>query len=229
MSLVKPRLRSGRGKTLPIAYGQVRVSAVPLSLKTFTASVQVIPTGVKTYPATYAHGYLTFSNGSVIGQSVPTGFTIDNVSTTYAVYVPPATPNGFGVVTIAARMLTSGANLSTLAINQVIGSSLFIRNLSPFTGGRPAYSVPFVTSQDSQKSLDSARFMLENWVFKDGLHYPCRESKNLDTQKLDVTWRCQFVSYKVPSYTHVLAARLSGKEFVLDVAFIAPPRLIWAK
>src|SRR2546421_6094601 len=133
---------------------RLTVPAHFLPLKVFKAEAPIIPTGVKTYPATYATGYLTFSNGSVIGQSVPMGFTIDNVSTNYAVYIPPATPNGFSVVTVVAHMLISGTNLSTLAINEVVGPSLFIRNLSPFTGGHPAYSVTYQQPKDRVTALN---------------------------------------------------------------------------
>src|SRR5579863_323386 len=56
---------------------RLTVPATFLPLKVFKVEIPIIPTGVKTYPATYAHGFLTFSNGSVIGQSVPVGFTID--------------------------------------------------------------------------------------------------------------------------------------------------------
>src|SRR5215472_10549111 len=55
---------------------QLLVPAHVLPPQTFNAEVTVISTGVKHYPATYAHGWLTFSNGSVIGQSIPAGFTI---------------------------------------------------------------------------------------------------------------------------------------------------------
>src|SRR5438045_2042844 len=36
-----------------------------LPLQTFRATEPIIPTGVKTYPATTAHGILTLTNGSV--------------------------------------------------------------------------------------------------------------------------------------------------------------------
>src|SRR2546428_4075204 len=68
---------------------QLRVPAKFLPLKVYKAEAPIIPTGVKTYPAMYAHGFLTFSNGSVIGQSVPAGFAIDGAMTDGAIYVPP--------------------------------------------------------------------------------------------------------------------------------------------
>ncbi|HET9921759.1 MAG TPA: hypothetical protein VFQ30_18100, partial [Ktedonobacteraceae bacterium] len=33
---------------------QLSIPAIPLSVKTFTAEASIIPTGIKTYPATYA-------------------------------------------------------------------------------------------------------------------------------------------------------------------------------
>ena len=47
------------------------VPAVVLPPQTFRTSVTVIPTGVRTYPATTAHGTLTITNGSVIAQTLP--------------------------------------------------------------------------------------------------------------------------------------------------------------
>src|SRR5579885_3540242 len=72
------------------AHARLQVPAIPIALRVFKAQTPVIPTGIKTYPATYATGVLTFSNGSVIGQSVPAGFTVGDVATDSAVYVPPA-------------------------------------------------------------------------------------------------------------------------------------------
>src|SRR5713101_3128316 len=59
----------------PVQRASIRVPAVPLAIRSFTASVAIIPTGVKTYPATIAHGTLTITNGSVIAQILPAGFT----------------------------------------------------------------------------------------------------------------------------------------------------------
>lgn len=211
-------------------YEQARlvVPAIALPPRTFTAEAPIIPTGIKTYPATYAHGSLTFSNGSVIGQSVPAGFTIDNVSTNYAIYVPPATPDGFGIARVAAHLLIAGTNLSTLAISEVIGSSLFIRNLSPFTGGHPAYSVKFVTAQDKQSAYITARNLLAV-ATNNSFHYPCQELWNSNLRFIYITWRCEFATYKVPSYMHVVAAHLSGKSFFVDVVFVTRPRPIWIR
>lgn len=207
---------------------RLTVPAQFLPLKIFTAEAPIIPTGIKQYPATYAHGFLTFSNGSVIGQSVPAGFTIDGVATDSAVYVPSATANGFGTATISAHLLTSGINKSTLSVNEVIGASLFVRNLSPFTGGQPAYSVKFVTAQDKRNAQITARSLLAA-ATNNGFHYPCQELWNSNLRFINITWRCQFATFKVPSYMHVVNAKLSGKNFLVDVSFVTLPKTVWVK
>src|SRR6266567_3218403 len=52
---------------------RLTVPAMFLPLKVFKAEVPIIPTGVKTYPATTAHGTLTITNGSVVSQELPAG------------------------------------------------------------------------------------------------------------------------------------------------------------
>ncbi len=122
----------------------LRVPAVLLPLKTFTSSVTVIPTGVKTFPATNATGTLTITNGSIVSEELPKGMIfIGNagaeVVTNTAVFVPAGSAAGYGSATVSAHVMTSGINLAPLEVNEVIGTSLFVRNLSPFTGGRKAY------------------------------------------------------------------------------------------
>lgn len=205
---------------------RLTVAATFLPLKVFKAEIPIIPTGVKTYPATYARGFLTFSNGSVIGQSVPAGFTIDGAMTDRAMYVPPATANGFGMAMVSAHLLISGINISTLSINEVIGSSLFIRNLSAFTGGHPAYSVTYARPIDRLNALNTARafvIALESHI-QAFLASPCKENLLGVSTKVVVTWGCQFVTFKVPSSLHVSAARLFGKNFVVDVSFVPLPK-----
>jgi hypothetical protein len=205
---------------------RLTVPAQLLPLKTFTAQAFIIPTGVRRYLATYAHGFLTFSNGSVIGLSIPQGFTVGDAATDQAAYVPPGTADGLGMSTVPAHLLTSGTNLSTLSINEVIGASLFVRNLRPFTGGHPAYSVKYVTARDRQTALLQARGILLGK--SSGLRYPCQENQFLGTS-LKITWRCQFIKYTTPSYMHVTGVRIIGKNLLIDVWFVARPVHIWVK
>src|SRR6266571_4868132 len=80
--------------------------------QTFQTSQPITPTGVITYPATTAHGVLTITNGSIIAQVVPAGFTVQNVTTDTAVYVPAGSADGYGVATVSAHALISGENRS---------------------------------------------------------------------------------------------------------------------
>jgi hypothetical protein len=211
------------------AHKTLTIPAVALTPQTFRATTNVIPTGIRTYPATYAHGVLTFTNGSIIGQSIPAGLTIDDVMTDQAVYVPAGSADGYGYARAAAHALIPGkdGNFSTLAINAVIGSSLYIRNLSAFSGGRDAYSVTYVTEQDRQTAIKQARSQLTTTVI--GLHYPCTENLSGVSTKMAVTWHCQFVTYHVPSYMRVLRVRLIGKNLLIDVAFMPPSVGVWVK
>jgi hypothetical protein len=210
----------------------IRVPAVLLPIRTFNMSLTIIPTGVKVYPATTAHGMLTVTNGSVISQELPLSVVfISNsgigVKTDQKVYIPAGSAEGFGMSTVPAHLLTSGINLSTLSINQVIGTSLYIRNLAPFTGGKPAYKVKIVTEQDQQTTLIKARQQLA--VMAVGLHYPCQEDQFPDITKMVVTWRCQFISYSVPSYMHVTRVTIERKHLLIDVMFVALLRRTWTK
>jgi hypothetical protein len=225
----------------PVARITLRVPAVPLDTRTFTAAIKVVPTGVHVYPATTAHGTLTFSNGSVIGLSIPQRFTLGGAATDRAVYVPPATADGLGMSTVPAHLLTPGINMSALSISEVIGSSLFVRNLSPFTGGRPAYAIKFATPQDKQTALLRARTILLSKTI--GLHYPCSEKvgdtggiRQINRDKIAgimrgllVSWRCQYVTYRLPALYHVTGIRIIGKNLILNVWFVERPVHIWVK
>lgn len=210
----------------PVTRLAIRVPAVPLGVKSFTVSVAILPTGIRTYPATTAHGVLTITNGSIIAQVIPAGFTIGGVVTDATVYVPAGSADGYGQAAVSAHALTSGhaGNLAPLAINAVIGSSVYVRNLSAFQGGRDAYAVKYVTDQDRHKAIAQARHLLTGTVT--GLHYPCVEAV---TGSVTLTWRCQFVTYSLPSSMHVVSVQLQGKEVVVTVWFVAHPTRVWVK
>src|SRR5260370_14195022 len=215
----------------PVTRAVIRVPAVLLPPRTFTAVVPVIPTGIKTYPATISHGWIIFTNGSIIGQDIPAGFTIDGVATDRAVYVPPGSADGYGYATVQAHALISGKqrNIPALAINTAIGSSLYIRNLSAFSGGRDSYSVKVVTVQDKQTAQITARNLLATEAV--GLHYPCQEIVNnqVSIVNLFVTWRCQFVTYHIPAFYHVTGVKITGTYLVLAVWFVPRTVHIWGK
>src|SRR6266700_7051229 len=77
----------------PLEHKTLRVPAIFLPLKTFTATAPIIPTRVKTYPATSAHGMLTLTNGSVVSLELPKGLIFTSkdgieVMTDTSVFVP---------------------------------------------------------------------------------------------------------------------------------------------
>jgi hypothetical protein len=215
---------------------RLTVPATFLPTKVFKAEAQIIPTGLETYPALFAHGTLTLSNGSVISQELPKNFIIPanngiEVTTDSAVYVPAGNADGFGMSTVSAHLLTSGINMSTLSINQVIGTSLYVRNLTPFTGGRAAYTVKVVTPQDIQTATNAARSLVASQKadIQAFLVEPCKEAAFASQTLIRLSWGCQFATYKVPSYMHVLGATLNGRNFLVTVEFIPQPQKIWAK
>lgn len=217
----------------PEQRASIRVPAVLLPLTTFSASEVIIPTGIKTYPATTARGTLTITNGSVISQIIPAGFTIDGVVTDRAVYVPPGSANSYGYATVVAHALASGeqGNLPALAINVVEGSSVYIRNLSPFTGGADSYSVKVVTPQDKQIAIDTARASLTTDEARKHavLSRPCAETSQVSEAVVRLSWACQYVTFSIPPSMKVISVRLVGNTLLVGVVFVARPLRTWVK
>ena len=213
---------------------RLTVPAVLLPPRMFTAQTPFIPTGVRTYPATTAHVILTITNGSVISQTLPAGLILisssgTSVVTDQAVFIPAGSANGYGVAYVSAHALISGqqGNIPAFAINRVEGSSVYVRNLVAFQGGRDAYSVKFITSNDRNVAFSKVRNILISKIT--GLHYPCTEAHIADVHKMTVTWRCQFLTYHVPPYMHVTGVRIIGKNLLLDVWFVPRPIRICVK
>jgi hypothetical protein len=208
-----------------------------LPLRTFTATQVITPTGIQTYPATIAHGMLTITNGSVIAQILPAGFTTvsdTNISvvTDSAVYVPAGRANGYGIATVSAHALIGGksGNIPAYAINRVEGSSVYIRNLAAFRGGQDAYTVPVVTPKDKQDALDAARTLLapQPAQIHALLAAPCRELVSWHAS-VYLSWTCQFVSYPSLPGMQITAIRLRGKNLLVDVTFITHPTRRWGR
>jgi Baseplate J-like protein len=209
-----------------------------LPLKVFEAQAPIIPTGVKTYPATYAIGTLTLTNGSVLSEVLPSGVIFGagsgiEVQTTESVFIPAGSASGYGVATVPARALTAGktGNIQTLAVNAVYGTALYIRNLVPFTGGNDVYSVKFITSNDRNVATSKVRaFIVSNIAQVQAfLASPCKEIVNNQAAIVDLIVNCQFAVYRVPSYMRVLGAKLAGRDFLVTVEFIPRPQKIWVK
>ncbi len=207
----------------------LRVPAIFLPPKHFSLRVPVIPTGVKTYPATFATGTLTITNGSVVSFHMPEGliFTASNgseVITTEAVDVPAGNGTSYGVSYVHAKSLSAGVNgnISPLAIDAVYGTALYIRNYQSFKGGADAYTKAFIQPQDVSLALSQARAVLTEHILSGMLYRPCSE-KTVGVQTLQVSWTCQFVTYK-PLQGKVLNVRVQGKFILLEVEHVARPK-----
>ena len=205
-----------------------RLSSLPI--QHFGISVPIIPTGGAPIRATTAHGVLTITNGSIISQTLPKGMIIGSVVLDYSVFVPAGSVNGYGYATVSAHALVSGksGNIPAYQINQVEGSSVYVRNLTSFTGGKDSYSIPLQLPKDRQTALDTARFILapQTAKLRAFLAYPCNESTQIKNSVLRLFWMCQYVTFSIPSYMTATHIKLIGKNLLIDVRFVARPRII---
>jgi hypothetical protein len=212
----------------PVQEVVIRVSAVFPPLQTFSTTIPIIPTGIKTYPATTAHGILTITNGSIISQTLPKGMIIGAVSLDYPVFVPAGSANGYGVTTVSAHALISGksGNIPAFGIDSVENASVYIRNLTSFHGGKDSYTIPLQLPKDRQTAIDHARTILAQLAqYKAILAYPCKESNHIGgVNKMIVDWSCQFFTYSVSPIVHVTHVRLSGKTVIVDGFIVVRPR-----
>jgi hypothetical protein len=137
---------------------------------TLTRSLTISTTGQGHQDARAATGLLTFYNGNVNPQTVAIGTAFTGrdgiqVSTDQSVTIPAADPPSFGQATLTATTIRAGSrgNIHAYDLNGAISSSLFVKNLQAFTGGRDARTYKAVGQQDIQnltstvqKTLDQA-------------------------------------------------------------------------
>jgi hypothetical protein len=194
---------------------------------TFRGSAPVIPTGIKTYPAIAATGTLTITNGSVVSQTFPAGMIFTGqdgieVVTDSAVFVPAGSAAGYGIAYVQAHPIISGrkGNIEALDINSVEGSSVYIRNVGPFTGGQDAYSVKVVTEADRQAALARVLSGLPAQLSRvKALLKSCARNVAFD-KAAQVTWNCLFAAYPPFPYRSV---RLEGNSLLVTVIYRPPP------
>jgi Baseplate J-like protein len=217
---------------------RLTVPAIFLPLKVFSAQAPVVPTGIKTYPATSAEGTLTIENGSVLTVTLPAGilFTTNSgieVQTEQAVYIPAGSAAGYGVATVMARAVQAGigGNIPALAVNAVYGTALYVRNLTAFNGGHDAYSVKVTLPKDRLTAIDRARLSVaaQEAHITAVLAEPCKESISGQSVLVKLTASCQYATYRVSAYMHVLHAKLAGKNFLVEVAFLPLPKRLWIR
>lgn len=221
----------------PEQHASLRVPAVLLPLTTFSTIVPVIPTGVRTFPATRASGVLTITNGSILAQHLPAGLlmTASNgvaVVTTESVDVPAGNGTSYGTAYVSAQAVSPGTqgDLPALSVQMVYGTSLFLKNERAFTGGQDAYSVHVMTPQDRQRALAQARGTLFHQTLSGLLSRPCLEHVT-GTTNLHVAWTCQFVTYTTPSLPQlrVLQVQVIGRTVFLTITYVPRPHHLETK
>ncbi len=150
--------------TLVIVYAKARPASITATLDvptrtlapiTITRSVTAPTTGHGHQEAQAATGILTFYNGNANPQTVPRGTVFTGadslqVSTDQSITIPAAQPPSFGQATIPATTIRAGAtsNIHSFDINGTVSSSLFVKNLQAFTGGRDARTYKAVGQSD---------------------------------------------------------------------------------
>lgn len=208
----------------------LRVPTHFLPIQVFRVEASIVPTGTLTHPATQSHGTLTVYNGLSVMQQLPAGVIVltgngSEVATDQGVTIPAAHLPSVGVATVPAHAVQAGSqgNIQAGAIDQDYGSSLTIKNLSAFQGGQDAYTEQIITSADRQKALAEAREQLTRRRPKGLLARPCTEQTTQAGTTLTVAWSCQYVTYTAPRGVQVLAARVEGKEVLLQVRAIVLP------
>lgn len=122
---------------------------------TITRSATTLTTGKGHQDARAASGMLTFYNGNANQQTIAIGTVITGsdgvqVSTDQAVTLPAANPPYLGQATMTAITLQTGSrgNIHAFDINGTVSGSVFVKNLSAFTGGREARDYQAVALQD---------------------------------------------------------------------------------
>jgi hypothetical protein len=222
----------------PLERRVIRLAAVYPPIQVYTSVAHVTATGTKIVQATTAHGILVLTNGSVVGQDMPAGMIFATSSgieviTTSGVFVPAGSALGYGIATVGARAVTGGfqGNIPALSINAVYGTSLYIRNLSVFTGGKDAYSFKVETAQDKQTAISTARGILTAKAIHLDTYLvrPCGEAIQERHSIVSVVWSCQYMTFSVPGYMHVTGVKIVGKYVLVSVEYVARPSIIWFK
>lgn len=213
------------------ALKQISVPAIPLPVVVLSASVQIVPTGVTTIPATRAHGVLTIYNGAALVEKLPAGFVVTTrsgieITTDQAVIVPAANAPTFGVAQVAAHAVTAGAagNIAAASVRQEDGSSLVIKNLASFSGGQDARTITYVTGQDVHNAAATARAQIAAQQPVGLLPRPCTEQSQQSLMALTLTWNCQYVTYKAPPGVTPIGVSVQGDRVILTVRVAKVPR-----
>jgi hypothetical protein len=216
-----------------------RLAPVSKTLKT-----TVIATGRGHTQATYATGIITFYNGEIYTQIIPTGTILrgaDGVSviTEQEAVIPPAaqtTPPTYGHINVSAHALIAGlsGNIQAGDINMACCvTSVIAQNPYAFTGGRNARDFTYLTSQDVKNTITPLLPALQTAALSllpnPRLNPRCSSvtytssgvGKETVSATLTIVETCSAFSYSVQSVAHAITAysRRFGKGTLNKVQF----------
>jgi hypothetical protein len=149
------------------------------------------------------------------------------IKTDSPVYVPPGSALGYGVAYVSAHPLIGGrkGNIAALDVNAVEGSSLYIRNLKPFTGGQEAYSVKTITPQDRQAALMTGIALLQEQAHRVRAILAHQSLESVyHGATLRLTLLCRFLAYPHLPGFRITGIRIEGRELLVNVAYTPRPR-----
>lgn len=202
---------------------KLSIPLVALPAQVFTASVNIIPTGVQVIPATSARGTLTIYNGSILQESLPAGFIVTSaggieVETDQAVTIPAADPPAFGVASVPAHAVVTGSagNIAAYSVRQSDGTSLTIKNLAAFTGGKDAATRQIVTTDDVNNAIAEAREKVEGKPVIGLMVEPCSEKVNKSEESVSVMRECQTYTYTLPKHLKIVSMRIIAHTVVVE-------------
>src|SRR5258708_1811513 len=154
---------------------------------TLSQSQTVPTTGHGHQDAKRAVGYITFLNGQFTQVTVPAGTTLtgnsgEQIVTDQDAVIPAASPNppSLGQVTVSAHATNKGiaGNIPALDINATVSSTLFVKNLSAFSGGQDERDFRTVTKNDITNAAAPLKTTLEQSM-QDTLTEQLRSSEAL--------------------------------------------------
>jgi hypothetical protein len=209
-----------------------------------TLKTTVIATGRGHTQAIYAVGIITFYNGAIYTQIIPTGTILkgsDGVSviTEQQAIIPPAaqtTPPTYGHTNVSAHALIAGAsdNIQAGDINMACCvTSVIAQNPYAFTGGRNARDFTYLTSQDVNNTATpllpalqtQALSLLPNPRLNPRCSPVTHASPNVGKETVSATLTlietCSADSYSVSSVSHAITiySRRFGKGILSKVQF----------
>jgi hypothetical protein len=177
-------------------------------------------TGHAHQDAKAATGYITFYNGQSNQVTVPAGTTLtgnsgEQIVTDQDANIPAANPPSLGQVTVSAHAINAGSsgNIQALDINATVSSTLFVKNLSAFSGGQDERDFRTVTKNDISQTATPLQATLAQSVnaalqgqLKQGeqlQRLPCSPTITLDHQigqeattiKVMVSETCSGIAY----------------------------------